>query len=377
MATPTTLYEYYTSIGQSLPSVAERKLKYEQAGLGSAASYIGSADQNNKLLAKLVGGSSVASGNTGGTYTKTPTPTASKDYDALKKNIMTALGTGKNTYDGIMSAAGSQWTPQEVNDYIAQLGLGRLPSPKGQGGWQPGDRAPVITPVTPVTPVTPTTTGDSVLDATLASIRAYLDKLSATGKTINPYVDITPEKMAEFLKRAENEIDPYYATQLKLARESILTDLDYSKDEIGKFEQDLEKTYGKSLRTLGEGAAEQGFAMSGQRNLNEQDLAYQTQRQIEDQRNQLTYNAGKAARTFAQEWGKPAFETPTIGVAPTVRAGERSFAKSGTEAPIYQLSNDIYDQLQGSKQYEQKAAILARQAQQEESEYRKRYLELT
>lgn len=222
-------------------------------------------------------------------------------------------------------------------------------------------------------------TGNPVLDETLKSIQTYLDKLTEKGQTINPYVDITPEKMAEFLKQAESEIDPYYQTQLKLARESILTDLDYSKEQIGKFEQDLEKTYGKSLRSLGESAAEQGFAMSGQRQLNEQDLAYQTQRQIEDKRNQFAYGAGQAARTFAQEWGKPDF-TPTISTMPTVRAGERSFATSGTQAPVYELSNDIYDQLVGSKQYEQTAAKLTRQAQLEsafkESELSKRYLSL-
>jgi hypothetical protein len=48
-----TLYEYYTSKGQTLPSLTERSRLYEQYGLGSASSYSGSAQQNTALLSKL------------------------------------------------------------------------------------------------------------------------------------------------------------------------------------------------------------------------------------------------------------------------------------------------------------------------------------
>ena len=48
-----TLYEWYISIGQSLPPVSERAKIYEQYGLGLAAYYTGTAEQNTKLLAVL------------------------------------------------------------------------------------------------------------------------------------------------------------------------------------------------------------------------------------------------------------------------------------------------------------------------------------
>lgn len=54
MATPTTLYEYYTQKGQKFPTWKERAPIYEQFGLGSAGSYIGSAEQNVALLAALM-----------------------------------------------------------------------------------------------------------------------------------------------------------------------------------------------------------------------------------------------------------------------------------------------------------------------------------
>src|SRR3990167_4104626 len=56
MANPATLFEYYSSKGQALPSVQQRAPLYESSGLGSATSYTGTAAQNTALLGKLLGG---------------------------------------------------------------------------------------------------------------------------------------------------------------------------------------------------------------------------------------------------------------------------------------------------------------------------------
>jgi hypothetical protein len=48
-----TLYDFYKSQGLSLPSLNERAQIYQSLGLGQAAFYVGSAEQNTKLLQKL------------------------------------------------------------------------------------------------------------------------------------------------------------------------------------------------------------------------------------------------------------------------------------------------------------------------------------
>ena len=48
-----TLYEFYKTKGQKLPTIAERSKTYEQLGLGSAPSYQGTYSQNVALLDKL------------------------------------------------------------------------------------------------------------------------------------------------------------------------------------------------------------------------------------------------------------------------------------------------------------------------------------
>lgn len=51
--TATSLAEFYAANGLALPSLAERAQLYESAGLGAVSTYVGTAEQNNKLLGWL------------------------------------------------------------------------------------------------------------------------------------------------------------------------------------------------------------------------------------------------------------------------------------------------------------------------------------
>lgn len=48
-----TLSEWYAARGQKLPSVSDRAIQYQTLGLGPASYYVGSAEQNTRLLAAL------------------------------------------------------------------------------------------------------------------------------------------------------------------------------------------------------------------------------------------------------------------------------------------------------------------------------------
>lgn len=51
----TTLFTYYAALGQQLPSLAERGQIYQSFGLGQSAFYMGTAEQNTRLLNALQG----------------------------------------------------------------------------------------------------------------------------------------------------------------------------------------------------------------------------------------------------------------------------------------------------------------------------------
>lgn len=54
-ASASTLAEWYTANGKSLPTISTRSVLYQDYGLGSSAIYVGSAEQNLRLLEKLKG----------------------------------------------------------------------------------------------------------------------------------------------------------------------------------------------------------------------------------------------------------------------------------------------------------------------------------
>lgn len=258
-----------------------------------------------------------------------------------------------------------------------------------QGGAVPGDKGSAIqataTPAAPAIPAvsaatTPPGPGDQltgVYKELYDAAKSYLDELKLRGQVVNGDIEITPEKVAEFMKRSEGdlgtflpyaskEILPYYQNQLKVAREGFLTDLGYSRDQVLRNELDLERQYGRAVRSLGEGAAESGFALSGVREREERELAGETQRNIESNRRQLTFGAQQAARQFAGTFGTAQTPAFTIGGAPRVSAGETSFARAPEEA-LYNLSDETYKALKGSQEFEQEAAIRSRASGLEEA----------
>ena len=118
--------------------------------------------------------------------------------------------------------------------------------------------------------------------------KSVLDSMYNKGYVINPNADLTnPKTLAEFTKIAEGEIDPYFKGMFSLARESFLRDVGYTTEDIQRQESELQRKYGQQVRQLGSQAAESGFALSGQRQLNEQNLAQDTQSIIDQNRRQL------------------------------------------------------------------------------------------
>lgn len=186
-------------------------------------------------------------------------------------------------------------------------------------------------------------------------LEGYLKRLEQNGKVLNPNVTLTPEKVAEFMAKASSEIQPFYANQLKVAKDQFLTSLGYSAAQIQNQERQLEQTYGINLRTLGEDAAERGFAQSGLRQRDERQLATDTQNTIDTNRQSLAYNAGNAARSFAGLYGTQ--QTPSFGLskAPRVLAGQSSFQRELGDSPFYELSPSVYAGLKGSEQFQQEA----------------------
>lgn len=202
------------------------------------------------------------------------------------------------------------------------------------------------------------------------AVKEALNKLYDAGFKINPNAQITETSLDEFLVIAGKEINPYYTTQLKLISDDLKRSLGYSQEQILQNETDLERRYGRSLRTLGESAAEQGFALSGARQREERELATETQQAIEQGRRQLQFGAGGAVSKFAREFGgAPGFQLPqsTLGGVPRVLPGQPGFEQGGQSA-LYELSPEVFGGLVGEQEFARRGTIRTRASELEEAQ---------
>jgi len=189
-------------------------------------------------------------------------------------------------------------------------------------------------------------------------MKANLDRITQNGQIVNPAIEITPEQTAAFMAQAAQEIHPYYADQLKIAKDQFLTGLGYSAEDIAQQEQNAVQEYKKTRESISANAAETGFALSGQRIQQEQQAATSTQQQLDNARKNFNRTNTQAAQNFAGQYGSAALaglDTPKIGAAPKV--GTDGIELAGMpNSPLYQLSPDIYGALQGSQVTAEKAA---------------------
>jgi hypothetical protein len=209
-------------------------------------------------------------------------------------------------------------------------------------------------------------TGNKQLDEMLSVLRQQMEEMRARGQSVNPNIEITPERIAQFLTQAEQEINPYYQSQLKMAKEGYLSSVGYTRDEILRLEEDLTRKFKTGHRTLGEGMAEQGFTLSGMRQREERELAEGAQRQAEATRAAAAFQEQQRARQLASEWGTGAVSEFKLPEAPKFTASGQVIGGS-RDLPMFQLGGGFSD-LIGSREFERRGAVSQRQSQLETAE---------
>lgn len=276
----------------------------------------------------------------------------------LGQNVLSELGINPDNYVARETPLPGQQPPSGTTSYPTDTS-GSVNSTPVDSGAQPGQASssPNIVGGVDVSTLPPE------LQQTLNGIQTYLAKLQANGQVVNPNLELTPEKLAEFTAQAQGEINPYYANQLKLARENLLAGAGYSANEIIENEKELGRKYNIAFTQIAESAADRGFALSGARVRDESNLATDTQNTIDANRRKLAFETGQNERTFAQAYGGSNIPDLQIGAAPTVSAGESRFTPGTGTRSLYTLDPAIYDSLVGSEEYKRRADVTNRVSQ--------------
>lgn len=113
----TNLNQYYSSQGKNLPGLTERGQQFEKLGLGKAADYKGTVEQNSTLLGKLSGGGSAPISAASPTIvapkataqpviqnTNSPQPTISSPQSNLPDNSLASVLVARGGYNPVDAA---------------------------------------------------------------------------------------------------------------------------------------------------------------------------------------------------------------------------------------------------------------------------------
>lgn len=357
------------NMGDFIQDLARRGIAQSINADGQLGNFSVQGDFNN-----LAGqtGASLQSRTLNNTPNTLSTPPAGTQQNNAPGTIQPSQGLqgGLNvpTPGGIDSATGLPWVNPNAN-YFNQGGS----TPTGTTPGNTQSTPTGTTGTTPTSGTSPTSNpqGTALDVATLppefqqlySQLETYLQQLQQRGQVLNPDVNITPEQTLSFLNQAKSEINPYYASQLRLATDTLSKTLNYGIANEQKSETQAQRDYSTNLRTLGESSADRGFAQSGLRQRDEGNLAYDTNTSIQNARDALSYNAGNAASSFAQQYGSANLPSLNIGNAPRALAGQPGFQNSSGSSPLYQLSPSVYQGLKGSNEYQQEADVQNRASQ--------------
>jgi hypothetical protein len=189
-------------------------------------------------------------------------------------------------------------------------------------------------------------TGNSDLDNILGELSKVVDNMVSSGKVVNPDIEITPEQITEFTNLASSQISPYYKSQIDWIKEDLDKSVVNLKKQYDLYKQDEEQKFKTNLTGIGETSAEQGFARSGIRKKQEEELIQGTNRSLESNALQLENNLRGLYGTTAKTIGTSeisslpsyTFESPQVGYQGLTTGRSLNFA------PQTNVMGSLYEQ---------------------------------
>jgi len=163
----------------------------------------------------------------------------------------------------------------------------------------------------------------------------YVQRLVDQGKQVNPNIEITPERIQEFVDQAEREFAPFFTGEERATLTDLKRGLDRSVELLRESEEDISRQFEDRFRGIGEEAADRGISSSGERLRLEGDVSDEANRLIRRNRQNLFFGAGTSALSAERSLGSEAlgrFEFPTIGRAPLATASGKFQQGQGAQA---------------------------------------------
>lgn len=193
--------------------------------------------------------------------------------------------------------------------------------------------------------ITVSPTGDPQLDQVLKAIAGVGNNIIKSGYTIPAGLQITPDLVSQFLNIAHKNIDPYYQQILTSRAADVNANLANLKTQYETAQGQTLQDFGTQLATEQNAAAGSGTAFSGQRALNENNMAATTNRSLSALDANTALSAGNILRSGAADVGSSnanMFNLPTLAGASVSAAGGSRGSSSVGNALNFNYDPSIY-----------------------------------
>ncbi len=153
----------------------------------------------------------------------------------------------------------------------------------------------------------PYKTGNSELDGLAATIYQQLVSGTINQDFLKDFVEVTPQKVQEFLDQATKELDPYYKQIYDRAKTDLGTSLTELTTAAKRNSENTTTGFDRNLRTTQDNLRSQGLTFSGQRLRQEGQLATDATRTLEDQQRSYSSSVNSLLRPAETKYGSSAF----------------------------------------------------------------------
>jgi len=167
----------------------------------------------------------------------------------------------------------------------------------------------------------------AALQDTYLQVLKQLQVTIEAGNVINPDIDLSPEKVAEFLQQATSELDPYYQEQIGFYKQDLDISLQRMQEDFNKNISRGEDTFKEGLLNQAENEAQSGTAFSSGR----QDRVSKTIKAGQQGIDDLVTQAARSAQDFGigAERALGSANIPNIGGFNTYNVTDQGFSQSG------------------------------------------------
>lgn len=180
-----------------------------------------------------------------------------------------------------------------------------------------------------------TSTGNPTLDELQNALVGFVKNNLAVGNTVNPDLQITPDLVSKFLSEAHTQVDPYYQDIMNREIDSINASLKTLGTNFQNTQGQTVQDFQTALAGERNDAANNGVAFSGQRALNEGNMAATTNRTLASLGANYEQNIGDVLRSGAAATGRSTtgltggtgnFNIPGLNLSSVNLSGERGAA---------------------------------------------------